>query len=61
MELKQMLSYTAWVLDVQERGADMLAVSYPEKTLYLATAINSKPNYKVEKLTDYLILVKKLY
>lgn len=61
MELKQMLSFTAWVLEVKERGRDMLSVSYPEKTLYLATAINSKPNYKVLKLTDYSIVVKKLY
>jgi len=61
MELKQMLSYTAWVLEVKERGKDMLTVSYPEKTLYLATAINSKPNYEVQKLTDYQIVLKKLY
>jgi len=61
MELKQMLSYTAWVLEVKERGADALAVQYPEKALYLATAINSKPNYNVKKLTDYSILVEKLY
>ncbi|PLX66475.1 MAG: hypothetical protein C0602_12525 [Denitrovibrio sp.] len=61
MELKQILSYTAWVLEVKERGTDMLAVQYPEKSLYLATAINSKPNYKVIKLTDYSVLVEKLY
>jgi len=61
MELKQMLTYTAWVLEVKERGTDMLTLMYPEKALYLATAINSKPNYKVLKLTDYSILVEKLY
>ncbi len=61
MELKQMLTYTAWVLEVKERGTDMLTLTYPEKSLYLATAINSKPNYKVIKLTDYSLLVEKLY
>jgi len=61
MELKQMLTYTAWVLEVKERGTDMLAVQYPEKSLYLATAINSKPNFKVVKLTEYSLLVEKLY
>jgi hypothetical protein len=61
LELKQILSYTAWVLDVKERSEDMLSVSYPEKSLYLATAINSKPNFKVTKLTDYMLSVKKLY
>jgi len=61
MDLKQMLSYTAWVLEVKNKGADTLKVKYPEKSLYLATAINSKPNYKVIKVTDYSILVKKLY
>jgi len=61
MELKQMLTYTAWVLEVKERGTDMLTLMYPEKSLYLATAINSKPNYKVIKLTDYSLVVEKLY
>jgi hypothetical protein len=61
MELKQMLSYTAWVLEVNNKGADALEVKYPEKALYLATAINSKPNYSVEKMTEYSILVEKLY
>jgi len=61
MELKQILSYTAWVLEVQEKGKDSLAVTYPEKSLYLATAINSKPNYKIVELSDYLIKIEKLY
>jgi len=61
MELKQILTYTAWVLEVKERGTDMLTVQYPEKALYLATAINSKPNFKVKKLTEYSILVEKLF
>lgn len=60
MDLKQMLSYTAWVLQVDEKGTDMLTVKYPEKSLYLATAINSRPNYKVLKLTDYSVVVQKL-
>jgi hypothetical protein len=60
MELKQMLNYTAWVLEVQEKGTDTLIVRYPERALYLATAINSRPNYKIMELTDYSIVVKKL-
>lgn len=61
MDLKQMLSYTAWVLEVDDNGVDTLKVKYPEKALYLATAISSKPNYKIVKLNDYLIQVEKLY
>lgn len=61
MELKQLLSYTAWVLEVNEKGKDLLVVKYPEKSLYLATAINSRPNYKVKRLTDYSVLVEKLF
>ena len=61
MELKQILSYTAWVLSVEEKGKDMLVVTYPEKSLYLATSINSKPNYEVQKLSEYQIILKKLY
>lgn len=60
MQLKQMLSYTPWVLSVNEQGTDTLAVQYPEKSLYLATSINSKLGYKVKKLSDYSILVEKL-
>ncbi len=61
MELKQLLNYTAWVLEVNDNGADTLTVKYPEKTLYLATAISSRPNYKIVKLSDYKIQVQKLY
>jgi len=58
MELKQQLTYTSWVLSVKEKGNDTLLVQYPEKSLYLATAINSKPNFKVKKLSDFLIVVE---
>jgi len=61
MDLKQTLSYTAWVLEVNDNGKDTLDVKYPEKALYLATAISSKPNYKIVRLNDYLIQVQKLY
>ncbi|MGE4266263.1 MAG: hypothetical protein AB7F25_02390 [Deferribacterales bacterium] len=61
MDLKQTLSYTAWVLEVNDNGKDTLDVKYPEKALYLATAISSKPNYKIVRLNDYLIQVEKLY
>lgn len=60
MELKQLLSYTSWVLDVEDNGLDSLKVTYPEKSLYLATAINSRPVYKIKKLSDYLIQVEKV-
>jgi len=61
MDLKQLLSYTAWVLDVKDNGEDTLKVKYPEKALYLATSISSRPNYKIMRLNDYLIQVQKLY
>lgn len=59
MALKQVLTYTAWVLDVQDNGKDTLTVKYPEKSLYLATSISSRPVYTVTKLDDYTIEVKK--
>ena len=55
--LKQMLSYTSWVMSVQEQGVDTLVVQYPEKALYLATSINSKPGFSVKKLNDFEIVV----
>lgn len=57
MSLKQILNYTPWVLNVQEQGTDTLLVQYPEKSLYLATAINSKHQFKVRSLSDYEIVV----
>jgi hypothetical protein len=58
MTLKQMLTYTSWVLEVKDQGVDSLAVTYPEKTLYLATSLNGRQGFSVEKFTDYEIVVK---
>lgn len=57
MQLKQMLTYTSWVLEVKDQGVDALAVTYPEKSLYLATSINGRGGFKVEKFSDYEIIV----
>lgn len=58
MELKNDVQYMSWVLSVQEQGTDALMVEYPEKTLYLASFINSKGKYNVKKMTDHEILVE---
>ncbi|HAL85488.1 MAG TPA: hypothetical protein DCM31_00480 [Deferribacteraceae bacterium] len=57
MQLKQMLTYTSWVLEVKDQGVDSLVVTYPEKTLYLATSLNGRSGFKVEKFSDYEIIV----
>ncbi|WP_022850170.1 hypothetical protein [Limisalsivibrio acetivorans] len=61
MDLKQVLNYTSWVLEVKEQGMDTLMAVYPEKALYLAAALNSKPKYKVERFSDYEIVVSEVY
>jgi hypothetical protein len=40
---------------------DTIMVKYPEKSLYLATAINSKGKYRVKKFNNYQIIVEENY
>ena len=47
----------SWVLNVREQGTDTLLVDYPEKTLYLATILNTKGGYVVRSFTDTEVLV----
>ncbi|MGA1845718.1 flagellar assembly protein T N-terminal domain-containing protein [Deferribacter abyssi] len=60
MEFKNFIQYVSWVLSVQDQGMNALLVEYPEKALYLASAINSRPNYKVIKFSEYEIDVQVL-
>lgn len=61
MELKQTLQYISWVLDIKENGLDRLMVTYPEKSLYLVTALNSKGKYEVKSFNNYQIVLKQKY
>ncbi|KAA0258137.1 hypothetical protein FHQ18_07005 [Deferribacter autotrophicus] len=58
MEFKNFIQYVSWVLSVQDQGINTFLVEYPEKALYLAAAINSRPNYKVVKFSEYEIDVQ---
>lgn len=57
MQLKNMLTYTSWVLDIKENGADSLTITYPEKTLYLASSVDGRNGFKVEKFSDYELVL----
>lgn len=61
MELKQMLQYISWVLDTKALGTDRIMVTYPEKTLYLVTALNSKMKYEIKRFNDYQIVLRDRY
>ncbi|MGA1862751.1 flagellar assembly protein T N-terminal domain-containing protein [Deferribacter thermophilus] len=58
MQFKNFIQYVSWVLSVNEQGMNTLVVEYPEKALYLAASINSRPNYKVVKFSEYEIDVQ---
>jgi hypothetical protein len=55
-EFRDMIKNLSWVLDVKEQGTGALTLSYPEKTLYLATIISSN-GYKVKSFTETEIQV----
>jgi hypothetical protein len=61
LDLKHTLTYISWVLETKEQGMDTIMVKYPEKSLYLATAINSKGKYRVKKFNNYQIIVEENY
>jgi hypothetical protein len=57
LALKSLLTHTSWVLDVNEVSASTLSITYPEKTLYLASSIDGRNGFKVEKFSDYELVV----
>ncbi len=56
-DFRDMIKNISWVLNVKETSKDSLIVDYPEKTLYLATIINTKGGYMVKNFTDTEIIV----
>lgn len=58
MELKNELSYISWVLSVENKSEDTLVVEYPEKSIYLATAIEDLRNYEIRELGKYKIVIR---
>ena len=58
MELKNELSYISWVLNVENKSEDTLVVEYPEKTIYLATAIDDLMKYEIKELDKYKIVLR---
>lgn len=57
LELKALLTHTSWVLEVRDVNASTLSVTYPEKTLYLAASMDGRSGFKVEKYSDYELVI----
>jgi len=58
LELKNELSYISWVLSVENKSEDTLVVEYPEKSIYLATAIDDLMKYEIKELDKYKIVLR---
>jgi len=58
MELKNELSFISWVLSVETKSEDTLLVEYPEKSIYLATAIDDLMKYEIKELDKYKIVLR---
>lgn len=58
MELKNELSFISWVLSIENKSNDTLLVEYPEKSLYLATAIDALGKYEIRDLDKYRIVIR---
>jgi len=58
LELKHDLSFISWVLSVEDKSTDTLVVRYPEKSLYLATALENSGKYEIRDLAKYRIVLR---
>jgi hypothetical protein len=56
LELKNDLQYISWVLNAEDKGVDKVVVEYPEKTIYLASAIKNIGKYEIKKFDNYRIV-----
>ncbi len=57
--LKNYLKNIPFVLEVREQGGNSFIVNYPEKTYYLAVFLERDKKYKVVKLSDNELIIRK--
>jgi len=57
LDVKNLLSNTVWVTDIQDQGMGEFTVGYPENTLYLANSMKQKGNFSVVNFSPYSVTV----
>jgi hypothetical protein len=55
LDVKNLLSNTVWVTDIQDQGMGEFTVGYPENTLYLANSMKQKGNFSVVNFSPYSV------
>jgi hypothetical protein len=58
LDLKNDLNFISWVLSVEDKSTDTLVVRYPEKSLYLAAALENSGKYEIRNLEEYRIVLR---
>ncbi len=58
-QLQEDIKIIPFVLKVEEKGLNSLIVDFPEKTIYLGIFLEKDNKYKIEKISDNEIILRK--